>query len=290
MNDPLDYIASGPTIPQCPDDNLALEIIKKYGKMDSLPEPVPSHLSWLQSAGSSHTPPATSHIHNVLIGNNSTATRAAQEEAESHGCRAITWSHAVQGEARDIGHLYAEIASDVMNGNLQTSDAPKRTSTLIDALSVSVPSHDIERLYNGIASLNDSSDRVCIISGGEPTVTLHGNGKGGRNQELALSFAKHMDRLANLKSEETVQQQKQRRRKVIFCSVGTDGQDGPTDAAGAIVDDKTWSRALTQGLDPDLFLKRNDSYNFFSSAEGEFHIKLGLTGTNVMDLHILLIE
>ena len=297
VNDPLEYIASGPTIPQLLDDELALKIIKKYDKMESLPKPVLNHLSQLHLESTVSSPPSSAHVHNVLIGNNSMATIAAEEEAKSNGCDALTWSHAVQGEARDIGCLYAEIACDIMNKKIKEINITERVKTLTNSLSLSVPHEDIERLYNGVLSLNESNKRICIISGGEPTVTLHGNGKGGRNQELVLSFAKHIHHLMQRELETVAKQEGKGEQQlkggegnVLFCSIGTDGQDGPTDAAGAIANGESWSNGLLQGLDPDSFLKENDSYAFFCSAQGASHIKLGLTGTNVMDLQILLIE
>jgi len=115
----------------------------------------------------------------------------------------------------------------------------------------------------------------CLISGGETTVTVKENGEGGRNQELALSFAIEIEGL----------------KGITMLSAGTDGTDGPTDAAGAIVDGETVSKAKTLGLDPERYLNTNDSYNFFKrldSLTGErFHVITGPTGTNVMDMQII---
>src|SRR3972149_4463742 len=115
----------------------------------------------------------------------------------------------------------------------------------------------------------------CLISGGETTVTVKGNGLGGRNQELALTFA--------LEIEGT--------KGITMLSAGTDGTDGPTDAAGAIVDEETISKAKKLGLDPERYLNTNDSYNFFKKLDflsGErFHVITGPTGTNVMDIQII---
>ena len=113
---------------------------------------------------------------------------------------------------------------------------------------------------------------MCFIYGGEPTVTVKGSGKGGRNTELALAFAIAADGMEG----------------VTFLSAGTDGTDGPTDAAGAIVDGGTVKRAREKGLNPEDYLERNDSYSFFKET-GELLIT-GPTGTNVMDLEIVLIE
>jgi glycerate 2-kinase len=111
---------------------------------------------------------------------------------------------------------------------------------------------------------------ACLLAGGETTVTVKGKGKGGRNQEFALAAAIAMDRLPGA---------------LALCA-GTDGTDGPTDAAGAIATGNTIARATRLGLDPAKYLANNDSYSFFE-ALGDL-VKTGPTGTNVMDIEILL--
>jgi glycerate 2-kinase len=111
---------------------------------------------------------------------------------------------------------------------------------------------------------------ACILSGGETTVTVQGKGKGGRNQEFALAAALEIDGFHNL----------------LVLSAGTDGTDGPTDAAGAIATGETIGRARRRGLDPAKHLAENNSYPFFDALGNLVHT--GPTGTNVMDIHILL--
>jgi len=113
---------------------------------------------------------------------------------------------------------------------------------------------------------------ACVLAGGETTVTLRGHGKGGRNQELALAAAMALDGWSRIS---------------LLCA-GTDGTDGPTDAAGALVDGATCRRARAMGLNPLDFLLRHDSYNFFEPL-GDLLIT-GPTRTNVMDVMCLLIE
>ena len=112
---------------------------------------------------------------------------------------------------------------------------------------------------------------ACLIAGGEPTVTVRGKGLGGRNMELALAVALEIKGLP----------------KTVFLSAGTDGTDGPTEAAGAIVDGRTWDQARKKGIPLEKKLENNDSYHFFQEAGGL--VITGPTGTNVMDVHILLI-
>jgi glycerate-2-kinase len=115
----------------------------------------------------------------------------------------------------------------------------------------------------------------CLISGGETTVKVTGPGQGGRNQELALAFAVAIEGLEG----------------VTLLSAATDGTDGPTDAAGAIVDGRTAATARSLGIDPIRYLADNDSYSFFQhydARSGEkSHIVIGPTGTNVMDIQIM---
>lgn len=123
-----------------------------------------------------------------------------------------------------------------------------------------------------------AGERRCLLFGGETTVTVRGTGKGGRNQELALAFALEIAGQSG----------------VTLLSAGTDGGDGPTDAAGALVDGNTVGRARWFGIEPVAYLVENDSYGFFQqldSMSGErSHFMTGPTGTNVMDLQIILLE
>ena len=116
---------------------------------------------------------------------------------------------------------------------------------------------------------------VCILSGGETTVTLvKDHGLGGRNQEFVLASLVALG--------------EQGMKDVIVLSGGTDGEDGPTDAAGALTDGETWNKAGLLGLNPGHYLSRNDAYNFFH-ATGDL-IKTGLTNTNVMDVRVILLR
>ncbi|CAN5425742.1 glycerate kinase [soil metagenome] len=131
-----------------------------------------------------------------------------------------------------------------------------------------------DHLMKQINELPEKSVKYrALINFGEPTVQVTGNGLGGRNQELALRMA------IKLRSFD---------KNICFLSVGTDGIDGPTDAAGAIVTNKTWAEASDADINPEDYLEDNDSYNFFDEAGG--HIKSGPTGNNLMDLQITLIE
>jgi hydroxypyruvate reductase len=148
---------------------------------------------------------------------------------------------------------------------------------LILSSKVEGEAREVAKFYAGIAREIQSSGNpleapACILCGGETTVTLQGGGKGGRNQELALATALRLAGTSN----------------IVFLSGGTDGTDGPTEAAGALADGDTVGRALSRGLDPDDSLRRNDSYRFFRQLNDL--IVTGPTRTNVMDVYMFLVR
>jgi hydroxypyruvate reductase len=169
-----------------------------------------------------------------VVGSNNLAVVAAADEAKRLGLRTLVLSTLIEGETRDVARMHAAIAREVL------------------------------------ASGRPAKPPLCLISGGETTVTLRGDGLGGRNQEFVLAAA--MD-LAGAKH-------------AVVLSGGTDGTDGPTDAAGAIADGVTVSRALASGLSPAKFLAANDSYHFFEALNDL--LKTGPTNTNVMDVRLVL--
>ncbi|WP_175419594.1 glycerate kinase type-2 family protein [Marinitoga sp. 1154] len=150
-------------------------------------------------------------------------------------------------------------------------------NTLLLTTTLNCEAKEAGKLFASIAKeIIDSNEPVkppcAIIAGGETVVTVKGNGLGGRNQELSYSFALEIEG----------------KRNIIFASIGTDGTDGPTDAAGGIVNGNTIKKIKEKGLDPLIFLENNDTYNGLNEANSL--LKLGPTGTNVNDIMILLIK
>jgi glycerate 2-kinase len=148
--------------------------------------------------------------------------------------------------------------------------------TLILSTFIEGETLDVARVHAAVAreilsSGNPVTRPACVLSGGETTVTIRGKGKGGRNQEFSLSAAMDIDGVEN----------------VVVLSAGTDGTDGPTDAAGALSDGSTLTRARELGMDPVHFLRENDSYHFFQALDDL--IITGPTYTNVMDLRVVLV-
>lgn len=169
----------------------------------------------------------------------------------------------------------------IVGSNLQAVAAAARKArdlgyrTLVLSTTVEGETREIAAMHAAIAREVISSGQpvkrpACILSGGETTVTVRGSGMGGRNQEFVLAAAIALNGAP-----------------VTIFSAGTDGIDGPTDAAGALADATTLARARERGLDPRRYLDNNDSYRFFEPLNGL--VKTGPTGTNVMDIRALLI-
>lgn len=175
--------------------------------------------------------------------------------------------------------LFRRVENQIVGSNQKSLEAALATAkekgyrSLILASTIEGETRDVARLHAAIArQIREHGQPLkppaCIISGGETTVTIRGTGKGGRNQEFALAAA--LD-IAGLKN-------------VLVLSAGTDGTDGPTDAAGALADGHTTSRSV---LDARQALNNNASYGFFESLNDL--IITGSTGTNVMDLHLVMV-
>jgi glycerate 2-kinase len=238
IGDPLDVIASGPTVADATTFADAKRVLEKYELWINLPGAVRNVIKNGIEGCIAETPkphdPVFERVINVVVGNNRTACLAAKEHLEKEGVDTVLLTLPLEGEAKCAGNILSVVAREVL------------------------------------ASGNPKPKPVAIIAGGETTVKVTGNGKGGRNQELVLSSAQKLD------IDEAV----------VVC-VGTDGLDGPTDAAGAIADSTTLKRAATAGLNPREFLAANDSYHFFA-ALGDL-VFTGQTGTNVNDIAIIII-
>jgi len=240
VGDRLDTIASGPTVPDRTTFRDCLEILDRRKLTSAVPGAALKVLKAGADGKRAETPKpgdsAFSQARCILIGNNRQAIQAAAARAREAGYRPLVLSTTIEGETRDIARMHGAIAREVVE-----SGSPVKPP-------------------------------CCLLSGGETTVTLKGDGLGGRNQEFALAAAIEIEGLD---------------RVSVLCA-GTDGTDGPTDAAGAFADGGTCSRARQEGLEPVEFLDRNDSYHFFEPL-GDL-LKTGPTRTNVMDLRIILVD
>lgn len=239
VGDPLDVIASGPTAPDPTTYAQALDVLRRYQLLESVPHSV-RHLLEAGSRGElPETPKALPNfVENRIIANNRRALDAAKHHAERLGYRVLDLGSFVEGETRQVATVVAGLVRSIQR----------------DHIPLPPP--------------------VCLLLGGETTVSLGSHpGLGGRNQEFVLAL------LAKLGDASL--------RGVTILSGGTDGEDGPTDAAGAIADEDTLRRAKQLLLNPEWFLANHDSYHFFDQT-GSL-MRTGLTGTNVMDVRLVLI-
>jgi len=244
IGDEFASIASGPTAGDPTTFADCLEIVDRYGIADELPQAAVDYLRRGDSGGPNgpaETPkPGDSRfetVKNVLVANNFRALLRAADAARRAGLEPLILSSSIDGNTNDVAKAHVALAREVLSSG-----------------------HPL-------------SPPCCIISGGETTVQLRGDGKGGRNMEFVLQCAHEVRHWPD--------------RPVLFCSLGSDGTDGPTDAAGAVASLDTLRKAREHGLDTADFLRRNDSYHFFEPL-GDL-IKTGPTRTNVMDLRFVLV-
>ena len=295
IGDPLDTIASGPTTPSNTTHNDIIALFQKYNLFPSLPKSIRDILANHRSSLDiplERVPVENGsykHVQNVIVGSSKVATGAAARRAEALGYTPVVWSHSVEGEARLVGEVYAALAHSIANFGLKSAVMELRRTQCFVTLTQSNPAMvgDFDNLDRELCEIGKRLGRpcdMCLISGGEPTVTVVGEGRGGRNQELALAFS-----LCHHQLEKTGESNLTCETECVLLSLGTDGQDGPTDAAGAMGHYSLTHTAIEQGLDGADYLKRNDSNSFFSRLDGgRYLVKTGLTGTNVMDIHCLI--
>lgn len=234
LGSPLDVIASGPTAPDPTTLADVLAIVEKH-HLHHFPVPEPLLRGRIADTAKPNDP-LFDRVQNIIVADNSIAAHAAVSRAQELGMNTLLLSTFIEGEAREVALVFAAIAKDITLGR-------------------------------GVLARP-----ACIVASGETTVTVHGSGKGGRNQEFALAAAMALQGLSD----------------VLILSAGTDGSDGPTDAAGAYADASTIARALALGLHAEKFLANNDSYHFFHTL-GDLLIT-GPTNTNVNDLIVLLVK
>ncbi|KAL1436325.1 hypothetical protein MTO96_049832 [Rhipicephalus appendiculatus] len=279
VDDPLASIASGPTVPNKDDPGLPLRLLDKYHIRDKVPPVVVEVLERVVS----HLGPPTTQSLNVLIGNNKVMSRAVCLLARQTGYQSYLLTTSLVGASRSVGRAMAQLAFYLCYGDAAVPVAHDPVTEIAQNLQVRY--RELEQLKESAERAFDMGRPICVVAAGETTVHVTGPGKGGRCQELALAAAIELDRLFN-----HAQLQPQRAELVVLAA-GTDGQDGPTDAAGAMVHITTVPEASAQGIDATGDLERNDSHHFFRTFNGGAdHLITGLTGTNVMDLHMLLLR
>ena len=237
--DDLGVVGSGPTAPDRTTFLDAVRIVRRYGLWGRLPVAVRIHLVEGLAGWRDETPKPRSQIfrrvQHAVVGNNRLAVEAAAKAAHKEGYESVLLSMFVTGEAGQFARWMGELGKELA-----------RRTTL--------------------------PGPVCVLAGGELTVTVRGSGAGGRAQEFALAAALAVQGTPG----------------VWVAGFGTDGRDGPTDAAGAVADGETVARGKRKRMDAARFLRKHNSYTFFKKVGGQ--IKTGLTGTNVNDLYVLMVS
>lgn len=235
--DPLESIASGPTVPDSSTYEQALSILQRYGILDQVPSAVYNYILNGIAGITSETPKSGdvsfSKIYNIIVGSNRMATKAARKQARREGFKTYVLTNSLEGEAQEVGKVLAAIAREAAVKHIP------------------------------------SSRPSCLIFGGETTVNVKGPGFGGRNLELALATVSGVATLDD----------------TMIITLATDGGDGLTDAAGAVVTGSTYERAQKMQMDPQKYLNQNDSYNFFEPLNDL--IRIGPSLTNVNDIAII---
>jgi glycerate 2-kinase len=248
VGDPLDVIASGPTAPDSSTFADALAVLSRYCLTNEVPAAVMAHLELGARGLVPETPKyLPANITNRILANNARALAAASAKAKQLGYGVLSLGAFIEGETRQVAIALSGIVRSIC--------------------------HDKQPI----------GPPACLLSGGETTVTLAAESPncsgatrprlGGRNQEFVLAMA------LQLGATEL--------DDIVILSAGTDGEDGPTDAAGAFADASTLERVRSLGLEMKDFLNRNDAYHFFDATGDLF--KPGLTGTNVMDVRVVLV-
>jgi len=232
VGDPMEFIASGPTYPDSTTYNDAKMIFKKYDLWQKLSfdtiKVIDSGIQGIIAETPKKDDSIFDNLYNIIVANNKIACKAAENKATELGYTTKILTTSLTGEAREIG-VY---------------------------------------LVNKAKNYCKESEKYVFISGGETTVTIKGNGKGGRNQEMVLGSVESM--------ADT---------DIVIASFATDGIDGKSDAAGAVADGFSLIKARKKDLDPSDSLMENNSYNFFKRLGDSF--MTGPTGTNVMDIQII---
>ena len=229
------------------------------------------------------------HVHNYVIGRNSVATETAAKMADTLGYVPLILTNQLQGEASLAAEMFVKLAKYVILGfgNKPPDQGKVDLSKLeLELCEGGLTKSQLNIVGEAAGHAYNSGKSLCIISGGETTVHVTGTGLGGRNQEMALAFGIAYHNMLKEETDNALQQS-----HVEFLSAGTDGQDGPTDAAGAVVNRDTVPLAMSSKLMPQDYLRNNDSHTFFKlMPDKDNPIRTGLTCTNVMDVQLLLIK
>lgn len=297
VSNDLNFIASGPTTKDYTTPQQCFDLLENFKLFNEVPQSVLTVLNeragfeefkktyeFEHNISKSNASFHCQNVQNVIIGSNDIALYSALQHAESQGFGTYLLSSSVTGDAEERGQMFAMLMNYICRTMLSKNRPDSSLANVeLSLLQRGISKTQLNEISRVVTDYDQCNKPICILAAGETTVDVKGGGLGGRNQHMVLSTAITLDQI--------LQDDVLNLYSMVFMSGGTDGQDGPTDATGAICDHTMVKHASKVNLDPKEFLAKHDSYSFFSSIEsGRNLLKTGLTGTNVMDLQIILIS
>ena len=297
-------IASGPTVPDQVPAHQCFEILTRFGVYSKLPASIHTYLNKQMAEENSrvHYKPrptsslgdssrngqmsASDIVQNVLVGSNSIACQAAFNRARELGHLPYVLTTEMEGSARDVGAMLAKLGMFM----LMCFDR-KLTSHLsvlrleLDIVGYGITKQQINEMITLVSTAANMGCNIVIISGGQTVVNVEGSGVGGRNMEVALGAGIVLQKLFDLS-------QPRSSPDITLLSADTDGEDGPGSiASGAVINENFDIEAQLAGFSCQDYLDNNDSYTLFKSVKGGSHLVVTkMTGTNVMDIQILVVR
>lgn len=294
IGDKLEVISSGPTVADKSTPQQSLLILKKLGIEDQVPESIKTLLTKRTKEQTKSTTSEEytggsqwAHVNNAIVGSNKTALAVASSKAEELGYLPIVLSSVLDGEASKVGSMFGMLARyTILAFNRKPSDSRHSINVQLelDLVTNGVPKKILKKVVDLAAQSYNVGKPICILTGGETTVHVKGTGIGGRNQEMVVACALELDKQCHEDTSILANY------NIMFLSAGTDGIDGPTPAAGAVVDHRFIQRCKDKNVDAEAYLQNNDSYNLFKMIDEDCLINVGHTGTNVMDIQVLLVQ
>ncbi|CAL1548503.1 unnamed protein product [Lymnaea stagnalis] len=302
IGDTADLVASGPTCLTQPTPHHCLEILQRLAIIDKVPDNVRKFLERqakqinIAKAQTIHDPLQAKaerdaiwqDVQNIVVGNNSIACQAAIVRASELGYFPLILTTVLTGEARDIGFLFAKLTKFVMmcfDRRAGLEPNPELSMLELELVRGGIRKKWINHISNSVDRAHNMNKDICIISGGEIDISVSGAGVGGKCMESALAAA------IQLYEEFRVKEMNVAESQMCYLSCDSDGHDGVTKMAGAVIDQSLLELVEDKKLDMAEHLKNNDSYNFFMRVnDGKNLIRTNLTGTNIMDMVILMVQ
>ncbi|CAL1548504.1 unnamed protein product [Lymnaea stagnalis] len=302
IGDAVDLIASGPTYPNQPTPHHCVEILMRLHIWDKTPESIrkflekeikqlnmEQNLTGHKSAQKkAQQDKILSNVQNVIVGNNSIACEAASNRAAELGYLPLVLTTELTGEAKALGYLYLKLAKFIMfcyDRRASWEPNPELTMLELELVASGIKKKWINYIANSVDKAHNMNKDICIIAGGDTVVHVSGSGQGGKCMESALAAAIQMHEEFREKKLNVSESD------MCFLMGDSDGHDGVTKMAGAIIDQEFLDKVQESGLDMKKYLSNNDSFTFFNNVNnGKNLICTNLTGTDIMNMLVILVR